>query len=123
MTAVTQPLERRDAIDTAAVVFMLMLTMSWGMNGVAAKLATSGYNPIFLNVARSGIAGVLVYLWCLYRSVPLFTRDGTLWAGIVAGLLFGAEFIEGYIASKALELTSFYDEITPWERRVLAAQA
>ncbi|MNX46857.1 Gamma-glutamylputrescine synthetase PuuA [compost metagenome] len=37
--------------------------------------------------------------------------------------LFGQEFIEGYIASKTLELTSFYDEITPWERRVLAAQA
>ncbi|TNF11561.1 MAG: glutamine synthetase, partial [Pseudomonadales bacterium] len=34
--------------------------------------------------------------------------------------LFGAEFIEGYIASKTMELTSFYDEITPWERRVLA---
>ena len=37
--------------------------------------------------------------------------------------LFGTEFIEGYIASKTLELTSFHDEITPWERRVLAAQA
>jgi len=37
--------------------------------------------------------------------------------------LFGAEFIEGYIASKTLELTSFFSEITPWERRVLAAQA
>ena len=37
--------------------------------------------------------------------------------------LFGDEFIEGYIASKTLELTSFFDEITPWERRVLAAQA
>jgi glutamine synthetase len=37
--------------------------------------------------------------------------------------LFGSEFIEGYIASKTLELTDFYDEITPWERRVLAAQA
>jgi glutamine synthetase len=37
--------------------------------------------------------------------------------------LFGHEFIEGYIASKALELTSFLDEITPWERRILAAQA
>lgn len=36
--------------------------------------------------------------------------------------LFGHEFIEGYIASKTLELTSFLDEITPWERRVLAAQ-
>ncbi|MGG2396272.1 glutamine synthetase family protein [Pseudomonas sp. SH1-B] len=37
--------------------------------------------------------------------------------------LFGAEFIEGYIATKSMELTSFYDEITPWERRVLAGQA
>ncbi|WP_336356415.1 glutamine synthetase family protein [Pseudomonas granadensis] len=37
--------------------------------------------------------------------------------------LFGPEFIEGYIASKTMELTSFFDEITPWERRVLAAQA
>ncbi|QPN44081.1 glutamine synthetase [Priestia aryabhattai] len=37
--------------------------------------------------------------------------------------LFGAEFIEGYAATKALELTDFYNEITPWERRVLAAQA
>lgn len=37
--------------------------------------------------------------------------------------LFGVEFIEGYIASKTLELTSFFDEITPWERRTLAAQA
>ena len=37
--------------------------------------------------------------------------------------LFGAEFIEGYIASKTLELTSFFDEITPWERRVLASHA
>jgi glutamine synthetase len=37
--------------------------------------------------------------------------------------LFGKEFIEGYVASKTMELTSFFDEITPWERRVLAAQA
>lgn len=37
--------------------------------------------------------------------------------------LFGKEFIEGYIATKTLELTDFFDEITPWERRVLAAQA
>lgn len=37
--------------------------------------------------------------------------------------LFGNEFIDGYIASKTMELTSFYDEITPWERRVLAAHA
>ncbi|PYC18584.1 glutamine synthetase [Pseudomonas mosselii] len=37
--------------------------------------------------------------------------------------LFGREFIEGYIATKTLELSDFFDEITPWERRVLAVQA
>ena len=37
--------------------------------------------------------------------------------------LFGKEFVDGYHATKTMELTSFFDEITPWERRVLAAQA
>jgi glutamine synthetase len=36
--------------------------------------------------------------------------------------LFGKEFIEGYIATKTMELCSFFDEITPWERRILASQ-
>ena len=34
--------------------------------------------------------------------------------------LCGAEFIEGYAATKLMELGSYYDEITPWERRHLA---
>lgn len=37
--------------------------------------------------------------------------------------MFGAEFVDGYAATKEMELLSFFDEITPWERRVLAAQA
>ncbi|KAF1050534.1 MAG: Gamma-glutamylputrescine synthetase PuuA [Stenotrophomonas maltophilia] len=37
--------------------------------------------------------------------------------------VFGEEFIDGYCATKRMELTDFYDEITPWERRILAAQA
>ncbi|PWK69741.1 DMT family transporter [Aminobacter sp. AP02] len=98
MTAATQPLDRRDSIDTAAVGLMLLLTFSWGMNGVAAKLATGGFNPIFLNVARSGIGCLVVFLWCLYRGIPLFNKDGTLWGGILAGLLFGSEFILVFIA-------------------------
>lgn len=36
---------------------------------------------------------------------------------------FGDEFIDGYVATKSMELSSFFDEISPWERRVLAAQA
>ena len=35
---------------------------------------------------------------------------------------FGSEFIEGYCATKSMELMSYLDEITPWERRVLGGQ-
>ncbi|MEX6503100.1 glutamine synthetase family protein [Pseudomonas zhanjiangensis] len=41
----------------------------------------------------------------------------------LAAQLFGDEFIEGYIATKTMELANFFDEITPWERRNLATQA
>ncbi len=85
--------DRRDAIDTAAVVFMLALTFSWGLNGVAAKLANVGFNPIFLTLARSAIGGLLVFLWCRYRGISLFASDGTLPAGLLAGILFGLEFV------------------------------
>lgn len=85
-------LDRRDNIDTAAVALLLLLTFSWGLNGVAGKVANVGYNPIFLTVARSAIAAILVFAWCRFRGIALFERDGTLWPGIVAGLLFGAEF-------------------------------
>ena len=37
--------------------------------------------------------------------------------------LFGAEFVDGFLASKRMELQSFMDEITPWERRFLGSRA
>jgi drug/metabolite transporter (DMT)-like permease len=92
MSAATGTLDRREAIDMAAAALMLLLTFSWGLNGVAAKVANAGYSPLFVTVARSAIAAVLVFLWCRFRGIRLFERDGTLWSGLVAGLLFGAEF-------------------------------
>lgn len=85
--------ERRAAIDTLAVVMMIGLTFSWGLNGVAAKLANTGYDPVFLAFVRSALGGALVYLWCRWRRIRVFERDGTLWVGMLAGLLFGIEFL------------------------------
>lgn len=85
--------QQASTIDAFATSVMLFLTFSWGLNQVAVKLANVGYNPIFSVLLRSVIAGVLVWLWCRYRRIPLFERDGTLWAGIAAGVLFGAEFV------------------------------
>ncbi len=53
----------------------------------------------------------------LHAALERLQRSG------LARELFGDEFIEGYLATKTMELTDFFDEITPWERRVLATQA
>jgi len=87
---VTQPAK---ALDSTAVALMLFLTVSWGLNGVLAKISNTGYDPVFLTVVRSVIAAVLVYGWCRYRKIKLFERDGTLVPGIIAGALFGFEFL------------------------------
>lgn len=85
-------LDRRDGIDAAAAALMVLLTFSWGLNGVAGKLANHGFDPLFVSVVRSAIACVVVLLWCRLRGIRLFGNDGTLVPGIVVGLLFGAEF-------------------------------
>lgn len=41
----------------------------------------------------------------------------------LARALFNDAFVDGYVATKAMELAHFLDEITPWERRFLAAYA
>jgi drug/metabolite transporter (DMT)-like permease len=84
--------ERRDAVDTAAVVLMIGLTFSWGLNGVAAKITNTGFNPIFATCFRSALGALLVFAWCRWRGIALFGRDGSLWPGILAGALFGIEF-------------------------------
>ena len=91
MSATT--LDRRDGVDLAAAALMLLLTFSWGLNGVAAKVSNQGFSPLFVSVARASIAALLVSLWCRWRGIALFSRDGTLVSGILCGVLFGAEFL------------------------------
>ena len=35
---------------------------------------------------------MLLWIWCVLRGVRLFEHDGTLRGGLLAGLLFAAEF-------------------------------
>ncbi len=93
MSAATDTFERRDAIDGAAVAIMLCLTFAWGVNGVAAKLANQGFDPVFVTIARSAIGAACIFAWCRWRGIALFVRDGTLPGGLAAGALFGLEFV------------------------------
>lgn len=72
---------------------MLACCVLWGLQQVVVK-ATLPALPTFLQAAtRSTIAAVLVWGWARHRRIPLFAADGTLGPGVVAGLLFGLEFL------------------------------
>jgi drug/metabolite transporter (DMT)-like permease len=71
---------------------MVLLAALWGFQQAAIKLIAPDVSLLMQGAIRSLMATVLVLVWGFYRGIPLFVRDGTLRAGIGAGLLFGAEF-------------------------------
>lgn len=83
----------KTALDLRAVVALIVLCGSWGLNQVAIKVALWGIPPALQVGARSAVAAVLVLLWCALRGIPLMQRDRTLRSGLVVGALFGIEFL------------------------------
>jgi len=82
---------------------MLMLCLSWGFNQIAVKLVLPDVPPMLQALSRSiGALPVLLIIGWV-RGVRLFARDGTLWPGLSAGLIFGIEFVLIY---RGLLLTS-----------------
>jgi drug/metabolite transporter (DMT)-like permease len=80
-------------LDALAILVTIGLCLSWGFNNVSIKLAIPDIPPLIQSSARSAIATVLVFGWTQIRGIPLFKRDGTLAAGIWAGVLFALEFV------------------------------
>lgn len=90
-------------LSPGAIALMLMLCFSWGFNQVAVKLALPDIPPMLQALIRSaGALPVLLIIGWL-RGVKFFKRDGTLPAGLLAGMLFGIEFVLIY---QGLRLTS-----------------
>ena len=80
-------------LDSLATAVVVALCLSWGLNQVAIKLTLPDIPPLIQATVRSFGALVVVVLWCAARRVPLLKRDGTLIPGVIAGVLFGLEFV------------------------------
>lgn len=94
MSSVSSPGSRAGRpLTLGAVAVMLVLCFSWGFNQVAIKLALSDIPPLMMATLRSIGALVVVLLVARLRGVAMFRRDGTLKAGLCAGVLFGFEFV------------------------------
>jgi drug/metabolite transporter (DMT)-like permease len=87
------PAHHTRPLDAAGMALVVMLCMIWGFNQPAIKLAIHDVPPLIQCTIRTGLAIPIVLLWMRWRGLPLFNRDGTLWPGLVAGLLFGLEFL------------------------------
>jgi drug/metabolite transporter (DMT)-like permease len=83
----------RRPLDATAFALMVLLTALWGFQQVTIKVAAADVSLVMQAAIRSVVATLLLLVWAQMRGIALFRRDGTLWPGIAAGLLFGGEFI------------------------------
>ena len=84
---------QRRALDAPVATLMVLLCALWGLQQVAIKLAAPSIGTVLQTGLRSLIAAVMVGALMLIRRTPFSLRDGTLWPGIGAGILFAAEFL------------------------------
>jgi drug/metabolite transporter (DMT)-like permease len=80
-------------LSAGAIALMLMLCFTWGFTQIAVKLALPDIPPLLQGTIRSAGALPMLLLIARLRGVPIFARDGTLGPGLLAGLLFGLEFV------------------------------
>jgi drug/metabolite transporter (DMT)-like permease len=85
--------KENQVLDLTAMMILLVLCVSWGLQQVAIKVANRGISPLFQAGIRSVGATAFIWIWMAVRRETMMERDGTLWWGIAAGLLFSAEFI------------------------------
>ncbi len=80
-------------LDAVAAALAVVLCLSWGVNQVAVKLALPEIPPLIQAAFRSTFGALVVVAWARARGVKLAEADGTLVPGLVAGILFGLEFL------------------------------
>ena len=80
-------------LDAAAAALAVALCLSWGFNQVAVKLALPEIPPLIQAAFRSTFGALIVVAWARMRGVKLMEADGTLVPGVIAGVLFGLEFL------------------------------
>jgi drug/metabolite transporter (DMT)-like permease len=115
-------LKRKEHLDGVAVAILLACCLFWGFQQVLVKATIQEVPPVVQAFVRFAGATLLLYVWCRLRGIALFGRDGTLLPGLVAGLLFAAEFAALFIGLKyttASRLTVFVYTSPLWVAALL----
>src|SRR6218665_3527893 len=89
--------QRKDHLDGLAVGLLLVCCVLWGGQQVLVKATIAHMPPVLQGALRFVAATLLLMGWCRWRGIALFGRDGSLAAGLAAGLLFFGEFVCLYL--------------------------
>jgi len=87
------PVSHTRPLDAAGMVLVVFICLTWGFNQPAIKLAIHDVPPLTQCAIRSSLATLILLGLMRWRGLPIAARDGTLAAGLIAGLLFGVEFL------------------------------
>ena len=101
---------RQQHLDTLAISLLLACCLFWGFQQILIKTTVGEVPPLWQAALRFAGATALLWLWCAVRGIRLFERDGTLRAGLLAGVLFTGEFSCIYLGlrdTSASRLTVF----------------
>jgi drug/metabolite transporter (DMT)-like permease len=84
---------QKNHLDSTAMAVLTVLCLCWGLQQVAIKIAVPGMSPALQAGTRSAGSLLLLWGWSAWNGVRLLGRDGSLWLGLAAGLLFAVEFL------------------------------
>jgi drug/metabolite transporter (DMT)-like permease len=93
----------RKPLDALAIGLMVVLCFIWALQQIVLKGTAPDMAPILQIALRSGVAAALVALLMRVRGEPLALLGDTLRPGLLAGALFGFEFL---VVGEGLKHTS-----------------
>jgi len=84
--------ERKSRIDATGAFVLIIFMAVLGLNQVGIKIVNEGMAPVFQAGLRSLAAGILIFIYCLWRGSKINTRRAVFVPGIVIGICFAIEF-------------------------------
>lgn len=113
---------RKNHLDGLAIGLLLCCFAFWGFQQALAKATLAEIAPVFQAALRLVGATALLLVWCRYRQIRLWQKDGSLPVGVLAGTLFALEFVFLFIGlqyTTASRLTLFLYTAPLWVALVL----
>jgi len=92
----TGPAAAPHGLDAKALIIMVIICASWGLNHPLTKMAYVDISPVLSAALRSLIAPAGLLIYCLINRIPLKMGPGGQFHAVVLGLIFGIEFVFFY---------------------------